>query len=231
MPEKMFIPSIEKRLAHFMELTQKAKKESAEKEKKKLTITLSREFGCEGYPVAEKLKEILDSRTKEQWVIMDKALIDEVAKDHHLLDSCLSTLGEKSRVLEEAISTFSPAWKTERDYYRLLCRQLFALATGGNVIIVGRGASIVTQSLENCFHFRLYASNWFKVQYLSKKISLSVPELEKFIAKKQKQRDKFVCDFLNCDAGELHYYNLVINNDKNPSEKIAKIIADYVISS
>lgn len=224
----VLIPSIEKRFANFVELTKKAEKEVKEKERKRPTVTISREFGCEGYPVSEKLKELLEEKTKEPWAIMDKALLEKVTASQHLLEGVLSKLGEKSRVLEEVVSTFSTEWRTEHDYYKMLCEQLFALAAGGNVIIVGRGASIVTQPLENCFHFRLYASTRCKMDYLSKKISLPMQELETFIEKKQKERDKFILDFLNRDAGELKYYHLAFNNDKNTSEKIAGIIADYV---
>lgn len=231
MPERRLIPAIEKRLENFIQLTRKAEKEVKEKERKKPAITISREFGCEGYPVAEKLKELLEEKTHEKWAVMDKALLDEVAKDNHLLESVLSNLGEKSRVLEEALCLFSPNWLTEHDYYHLLCREIFALGAGGNVIIVGRGSAIVTQPLENCFHFRLYASKVFKTDYISRKTGLSVADTEALIEKKQKQRDAFVLDFLNREAKDLQYYNLAFNNDKNPSGKIAGIIADYVLSS
>ncbi len=229
MPEKMLIPSVEKRLTSFMELTRKAAKEVSEKEKRKPTITISREFGCQGYPTAEKLKAILEERTNEQWPIMDKALLDEVAKTHHLIESVLAKLGEKSRVVEDIISTLSPNWLNEHDYYRLLCKEIIALAIGGNVIIVGRGSAIVTQSFDNCFHFRLYASMKFKTEYISRRTGLSASETELFIEKKQRQRDAFVRDFLNYDSKDLKDYHLVFNNDKNNAERIAGIIADYVL--
>ncbi|MBF0330055.1 MAG: cytidylate kinase family protein [Nitrospirae bacterium] len=231
MHDRKLIPSIERRLAHFDELCQKAKKESKEKERKKPTITISREFGCEGYPLAEKLKELLEEKTKEAWSIMDKALLDEVTKNHKLLDNVLGKLGEKSRVVEEVVGTFSSHWKTERDYYKLLCKEIFALALGGNVILVGRGSAIVTQSLDNCFHFRLFASTKFKIEYISKKTSLSVAETEAFIEKKHHQRESFVRDFLNCDSKELKFYHMLFNNDRTKSDRMAQIITDYVLCS
>ena len=69
------------------------------------------------------------------------------------------------------------------------------------------------------------------MDYISRKTGLSAAETEAFIEKKQKQRDAFVLDFLNRDAKDLQYYNLAFNNDKNPSGRTAKIIADYVLSS
>lgn len=231
MPERRLIPAIEKRIEHFIQLSEKAKQESAEKDRKRPTITISREFGCEGYPVAESLREVLEAKTHESWSIMDRALLDEVAKNHHLLESVLGKLGEKSRALEEVVSTFSSSWKTEHDYYRLLCKELFSLAVGGNVILVGRGAAIVTQSLENCYHFRLYAPMRFKIEYIAKKTCLTVAETEALIEKKQRQRDAFVRDFLNKDARDLLYYHMAFNNDRTPSPRIAAVIADYMLGA
>jgi hypothetical protein len=130
----------------------------AEEEQQKPTITISREFGCEAYPMAELLRQQLEKRTKESWTLMDKALLDEVAKHHSLSDQVLQNIGDKNRFLDDFLSTFSNRWKSDKDYYRLLSRQIIALAEQGNVILVGRGAPIVTRNMKNCFHFRIYAS-------------------------------------------------------------------------
>lgn len=230
MPHRMLIPSIEKRLSNFIELTQKAEKQSEKETKKKPSVTISREFGCGGYPAAEELQAILEKRTNEPWAIMDKALLQEVAKDPRLLEGVLAKLGEKSRIVEEIVSTLSPRWMTEKDYYNLLCRQIISLAGAGNVIIVGRGASIVTQSLDNCYHFRLFGSLKFKVDYLSKRLSLTREKTEELVHEKQKERDTFVRDFLNCDPRDLSYFHLVFNNDKVHCADISHVMADYVLS-
>jgi cytidylate kinase len=226
----MLIPSVEKRLSSFIDLTQKATKQSEKEAKKKPTITISREFGCCGYPVAEKLQAVLEKKTKEPWALMDKALLMEVAKDHGLLENVLARLGEKSRVVEDIVSTLSSHWLTEKDYYKLLCREILSLAAGGNVIIVGRGASIITQCFENCFHFRLFGSEKFKINYIAKRLSLPPEKAGTLVRDKQQERETFVRDFLNCDPKELSYYHLVFNNDKVLCEDIAEVIASYVLS-
>jgi cytidylate kinase len=199
-------------------------------EKKRQTITISREFGCEAYPVAECLKNILEKKSGESWVIMDKALLEEVAKNHNLSEEMLKGLGEKARFLDEILATFSPGWKSEKDHFRLICRHMLLLARKGNVILVGRGGAFVTQTLKNCFHFRIYASPQFKIRSISKRLDISREEAEVMIQKKQKQRDDFMCDFLDRDSHDLSCYNLVFNNDRNSAEKMATTIAEYVPS-
>ncbi|MEI6209249.1 MAG: cytidylate kinase-like family protein [Desulfuromonadales bacterium] len=233
MSGKQLIPSVDVRLGSLLEFT---RRNEIEKSKRGIatqvrpTITLSREFGCEAYPVAEQLKKILDCKSGESWVIMDKALLEEVAKNHNLSEDMLKGLGEKARFLDEVLSTFSPHWKTEKDHFRLICRHMLSLAEKGNVILVGRGGAIITQSLKNCSHFRMYASQQFKIHSISKRLDISEEEAEVTIQKKQKQRDAFMRDFLDRDSRDLSHYNLVFNNDRNSAEKIAATIAEYVMS-
>lgn len=193
-------------------------------------ITISREFGCEAFPVAERLRELLEEKSGESWVLMDKALLEQIAHDHNLSEKILAHLGERSRFLDEILATFSSRWTSEKDYFRQLSRQIISLASQGNVIIVGRGSSFITQSLQNCFHFRLFASNEFKVKSIIRRLDISREEAEKLIAKKQQQRHNFIRDFLDRDDRDLSVYHLVFNNDKNRAEKIATTIMKYVLT-
>ncbi len=197
--------------------------------KPKPTITISREFGCEAFPIAERLQELMEQKTGESWILMDKALLEEVAKNHSLSESLLRGIGEKSHFFDEIMATFSPLWKSERDLFQLICRQIVAVAAAGNVILVGRGGAFVTRSMKNCHHFRLYASEGFKVASIARRLNITVEEAEKVISRRQKQRDKFIRDFLNQDARDLSIYNLVINNDKNNTEKAAQTIMAYAL--
>lgn len=227
------IPAVDVRLGSLLEFTRRNEMERTRRgaDKARPTITLSREFGCEAYPVTELLKELLEKKSGEPWVVMDKALLEEVAKNHNLSENMLKKLGEKSRFLDEILATFSPHWKTEKDHFRLICQQMLALAEKGNVILVGRGGAIITQAMKNCHHFRMFASPQFKISSISKRLDISREEAEVMIKKKQKQRNAFMRDFLNRDSRDLSYYNLVINNDRNSAQRIAETISEYVLSA
>jgi hypothetical protein len=216
MPEKLLVPSIEQRLAAFVEASRRAQQVSSKsRDRRKPTITISREFGCEAYPVTEKLKALLEEKTGEPWALMDKALLEKVARDHDLSEGVLTHLGQKPRFLDEMFSTLSTRWKSEKDHYKVLCGHMVSLAEAGNVIIVGRGSSMVTQPLENCFHFRMYASPEFKTRSIARRLGLPKIEAEDLVRKKQTERDRFIRDFLDQDAKDLSFYHLAFNNDKN----------------
>lgn len=234
MPETTLIPSIDMRLSSLLEFNRRrelAEEQKSQARKTRPTITISREFGCEAYPMAERLKELLEKRTGESWMIMDKGLLEAVARDHNLSEKVLLSLGEKPRFLDDFISTFSPNWKSDKDYFHLLAKQIMACAIKGNMIIMGRGSAIVTQSLKNSYHFRMIGSMKFKAKSIAKRLNISSVEAEELIVKKQKQRDKFIKDFLDRDARDMNYYHLIFNNEKNSPEKIAGTIMGYVMPS
>ncbi|HBA71158.1 MAG: cytidylate kinase [Geobacteraceae bacterium GWC2_55_20] len=233
MPDKILIPAIEARLGSLLEFNRRNMAEKSARaviEKTRPTITLSREFGCEAYPVADYLKKQLEKISHENWIVMDKGLLEEVAKNHNLSEDLLKGLGEKSSFLDEILATFSPHWKTDKDHFRLICRHMVSLAEKGNVILIGRGGAVITHSLKNCFHFRMYASQQFKIRSISQRLEISEEEADALIRRKQKLRDAFIRDFLNRDAHDLNLYNLVINNDRNTAEKTARTIAEYVLA-
>lgn len=229
MSESKLIPSIDNRLGALLEVSRRQDTLRSEAPLSKPTITISREFGCEAYPMAELLRQQLEKRTKEPWTLMDKALLDEVAKHHSLSDQVLQNIGDKNRFLDDFLSTFSNRWKSDRDYYRLLSRQIIALAEQGNVILVGRGAPIVTRKMKNCFHFRLYASEPFKVASIAKRLGLDTGEARTLVERRQKERDRFIRDFLDRDPYDLSVYHLVFNNDRNDAAKMALTIMDYLL--
>ena len=229
MSERLLVPSIEMRLGSLLEFNRRKDESDASRVKIRPAITISREFGCEAYPMTECLKEIMEKKTGQPWAIMDKALLEEVANHHNISEEIVRNLGEKkSRLLDEVLATFSSHWKSEKDYFRLLCKHVFSLAEQGNSIIVGRGSSIVTQQLKNCYHFRIYASHQFKVASIARRFSISRDEAEGVVEKNQKQRDAFIHDYFNLDPRDLRFYHLVFNNDKNSPERIAQMIAEYV---
>ena len=232
MTENVLIPSIDKRIGSLLEFNRRLELEAKQRsqiKKVRPTITLSREFGCEAYPTAECLQEKLEKKTGQSWVIIDKGLLEEVARNHNLSEEVLKNLGEKNLFLDEMLATFSPHWKSDKDAFRLLCKQITSLAGAGNVIIVGRGSAFITQAMKNCRHFRLYATAEFKTRSMMRRLDLTEEDAEKLIARMQKQRDRFIRDFIDRDPHDMSVYNLLFNNDRNSSEKIAHTIVEYIL--
>lgn len=232
MPDNLLIPSVDLRIGSLEEYNRQQKHKAGSKRQKpkpRPCLTISREYGCEGYPVAELLRETLMQKTGEEWVLIDRAVLEEVARRHNISEDILSGTGEKNRIVNEVLATFSPRWKSDHDCFRQLCRHVVSLAEQGNVIIVELGGAIITRHFENARHFRLYASQAFKIGTIARRLGISLEEAEMIVERQQRLRNHFTRDFLGQDDRDCSHYDLLFNNDRNSPEKIAKTIAEYVM--
>lgn len=229
MPVTILIPAVEQRLKAYHELSNRVK--SLVKDAPlKPTINITREFGCEAYPVAEELVKMAEKITGEQWVLVDISLLDAVAKEHHISEEVMLSLGHKPRWLDDMFATLSPKWKSDADYYRLLCEQVVSTATAGNAVIVGLGAPIITKAMKNCYHFRLIADQEFKVRSIARRMNISKQDADIMVIDQQKDRDRIIRKLLDADEHNPLLYHAVFNNGLVRNQHIAKIIAGYVLS-
>jgi len=230
MGDQLLVPSIENRLTALIEVSRRVKAagEMLDRKISNKTITISREFGCEAFPAAEKLKAILEDRTGAPWALVDRTLVDEVAKHNDLQAELLHNLGKRPRWLDDMISSLSVNWKNERDHFQLLAAKIVSIASGGNAIVVGMGGAIVTQSMQNCIHFRIYGSQEFKIHSIVRRTKVSQAEAVTMIEKRQKAREKFVRDFLDKDINNSSYFHLMLNNDKSDTVLLAETMATYI---
>ena len=228
MPITVLTPSVEQRIKAYHSMSLRARSLTADAPLKP-TITITREFGCEAFPVAEELLKLCEKKSGEQWVLVDKTLLDAVAKEHHISEEIFQSLGQKPRWFDEMLATLSPNWKTESAYYQLLCKEVVSIAMAGNAIIVGLGAPIITLLQKNCYQFRVYAEREFKVRSIARRMNIPKQEAEILVEEKQKERDRIIRKLLDADEQNPFYYHMIFNNGKVRNHQIAKAITDFVL--
>ncbi|MBP1627790.1 MAG: hypothetical protein H6Q00_2265 [Holophagaceae bacterium] len=218
-------PSVEIRMAGWARIQEGAKQ--APGKKFRPTITLSREFGCEGYPLAERLQQNLEKASGEPWNILDKALIERVAQDEGISLRLLRNLGDTSRLLE-SLGLNSSDHVTHDAAFEKVAKHLLEVAAVGNAVIVGRGGGIICHPLKNCFHFRLEASLQWRIQSIASRLCLPEGEARDLVRSNSRMREKFISDALGADVADLKYYDAVFNNERHSVEVIAEAILAYV---
>ena len=84
-----FRARIEAQLANQLRLRTQELWKLRKGEKKLPFITISREYGCEGYPVAEALQDKLTKMTDDTypWAVFDKQVISKIAEEHNLSEN------------------------------------------------------------------------------------------------------------------------------------------------
>jgi cytidylate kinase len=195
-------------------------------------ITISRMCGAGGRTVASNLARHLQARLSAAcaWTVFDKNLIEKVLEDHHLSKRIAQfvTEGHKSLwedTLEDLLGLHPPT--------ALLVKQtsetIWNLAEKGNVILVGRGANVVTSKLPTAFHVRLVGSVEKRIARLMEVYDFDYANAREFLKVQDAAKKRYLKDHFNQDIDDPLLYHLIINTDEISYENAAHLIEDEVI--
>jgi len=219
------IPNVERRLAAWINVQERLGKEPPRASR--LTVTISRQFGCDAYALAESLKAALEERTGEAWTVFDDALVERVSSEARLSEQLLGSIGDESQILDSLAGLVS-GWHTHGEAYEALARYIVRIARDGNAIIVGRGGAVLAQRLPNCFHFRLEAPHEHRVQSIQQRLGLGLDEAEALVIEQQQRRERFIERFLHCSTADTRYYCAVFNMAKCSPQQLTRSILELI---
>lgn len=221
-------PEVETRLSGWEQLQYRLSHQKVPKLRP--TLTLSRQFGCEAFPLAERLKVLFEEAAGEPWAIYDKTLIEKVADEHNIPMNLLKNLGDMSRALE-LLGLHPSNHVTHDEAFARVSKYLVQIGEVGNAVIVGRGGAILCAGLRNSYHFRLEASLDWRIASMAKRLDISLAEAAETVKANTKLREKFISHCLGVDITEVRHYDAVFNNERHGVEEIAQAIFGYVRSA
>ena len=193
-------------------------------------ITLSRQAGSGGHAVAEKLLQILqDGSPGQPWAMFDKNLVEKVLEDHHLPNRLArfmpeDRISELSGTMDELFGLHPPS----EELVRKAAETILQLAELGNVILLGRGANVITSRLKNAFHVRLVAPVEKRVKFLQEQNGISAKAALEMLERLDLGRRRYLKKYFGKDIDDPVLYHLVINTDCVGHENAARIIAEAV---
>jgi cytidylate kinase len=196
-------------------------------------ITISREVGAGGDAVSERVCDLLQkNRRYEQvkWMVFDKNLIEKVIEDHNLprkLNDYLEEdkITEINSMVNELLGLHPSAWLLVHK----TAQTILQLATMGNVIIVGRGAHLITAHMNNVFHVRLVASKEDRIKHMQDIFNLTRKEAIVRIKKDDVIRKHYLKHYYHKDIEDKFLYHIIINTHLLPYEEAADMISTHVI--
>lgn len=198
----------------------------------KPTITISRECGSGGRTVASKLVEDMKDYTPAgcHWAVFDRNLIEQVLEDHQLSRRIAEFLPEDHKsvltdTLEELLGLHPPM----ETIMKQTAETIWRLAEMGHVILVGLGANIITQRLENVFHVRLVGSLEKRIRRVEEVYELTRLEAREFIHRKETGKRRYLKEHFGKNIDDPLLYHLVINTDQISYENSARLITNAVI--
>ena len=225
------LPTVDERFLEWQEREKRKKSLFQRPTVSAPTICLSRQYGCEAYPLAVKIKELYEKISSQKWMIYDLTLVRKALED---VGFSRDVLHFKARRMPHNGSElldflFLPHWRPpEQAAYDLLTKHILRISRQGHAIIIGLGAVVVTHELNNCFQFRLEASLDYRIHSIMRRNNLSYAQAFAVVTTNQKRRDRFIEEYLHCHLSSSVYYNIIYNNERSSIDEIAISIVNYV---
>jgi cytidylate kinase len=199
-----------------------------------LSVTISRQSGSGAHVVATKLAEYFQLHAPDAecpWAVFDRNLVERVLEDHHLPrrfarfmpEDWTSEMGE---VLDELLGHHPPSSVLVRQ----TAETVLGLARRGHVILVGRGANVITSHLNNILHVRLVASLERRVAYIQELHHLEHKAAVQLVCHEDRGRQRYLKKHFGKDLDDPKLYHLVINTDLVPHEQAARMIGDAALN-
>lgn len=197
-------------------------------------ITISRLTGSNVYDVSKKLIDILQQKTlapENPWTYFNKELIKKVIEDFKLPKVFTSYIPEgKYNHISDAVSELLGVKPSEWTILHKTTEIILQLTRFGKVIIVGRGSTVITSKLPNCFHVRLVAPIDYRIKHVQEIFRYSKTKATEYIKKEDSSRKKYLKSHFFRDADDATLYHLILNTGKLGEEEAATLIAEAVIN-
>lgn len=197
-------------------------------------VTISRETGAGARKIANAVAQQLDRDCPGEdgcpWAVFDRNLAKKILEDHQLSATMEKFMPEDTPfpltdALESLLGLHPSAWNL-REYADETIRRL---AVSGNVILVGRGAAIITAQLPHVLHVRLVAPFNLRVRNCAESYNISAKEAARVVRESDEARHRYVQTYCRVNVADPWLYDLVINTGRTGNELAAKIIAATVV--
>lgn len=189
-------------------------------------VTISRQAGAGGhllsYVIQSEFLKHTASDLYRGWHIFDKQLVEIVAQDPQVQNSMEALLSERWRPeFGDYVESLFMGQSPQYTLYKTTFRVVRMLALVGKVILVGRGAALVTADLPQSVHIRLVAPEAQRIVWMMKRFKLTREEARLAITKQDADRAKLIRIFFHRDVNDPLLYDVVWNSGTVSMDSIA----------
>jgi cytidylate kinase len=196
-------------------------------------VTISRQTGSGAHVVAEELANYLQAHSPKDacpWTFFDRNLVEKVLEDHHLPERMARFLAEDriseiEDTVDELFGLHPPSWTLVRQ----TAETILHMVELGKVIIIGRGAGVITRNLDYVFHVRLVGSLETRLKHVQEYYKMGKKEAQEFIHHEDRGRRRYLKKYFNLEIDDPLLYHVVINTDLVPHLKAARLIGDTLL--
>lgn len=187
-------------------------------------ITITRQFGSLGRPIAKRLSEILGIE------YYDRDIVEETAKKMNLPVSEISSEEEKSNAgfFKMGFPLGMGSTDKQMEIFGEQVKIIKALAEKESCIIVGRCSDYILENYENCMNVFIYAPYEARLRNCVDYLDMSIEEAKKMITSVDKARDAYHKNFAKYLPGDYEHKDILIDSSVLGIGGTAEILADFV---
>ena len=195
-------------------------------------VTLSRQAGCGALVVAQKLAALLQQRSLPSdppWTVFDRNLMEKVLEDHNLPARLAQFLPEdRATELQDIAHEFFGLRPGSWAMIEQTSETILKLAELGNVILIGRGANIITAKLPHVIHVKLIAPLEARLKHCQERYGMAAKAAREFCQREDEGRRRYLKKYFQANVDDALLYDMIINTGKVSFDTAAGLIADAV---
>lgn len=187
-------------------------------------ITINRQFGSLGRPIAKKMSEILQIK------YYDRDIVDAVAKETNLPVSIISDQEEsaKSGFFYMKFPLGSETNAMQDNIYETQRKIIANIADRESCIIVGRCSDYVLRNHPNLIRIFIYASYEKRLRNCIDNLHMTKDSAQKMIADVDKARNAYHMRYAKTVPSDINHNDLMIDSSILGIDGTAAYLADFV---
>ena len=197
-----------------------------------IVITIARQYGSGGKTIGQMVAQELGIP------FYSRDILRMASEDSGINEALFAQADEKLKKTNlfrisrkvyngELISPESDDFTSNDNLFNYQAKVIKELAQTESCVIVGRCADYILKDYDNVMSVFVHADEQFCLDRAMERNSMTVKEMEKFIAKTDKYRGDYYRYYTGRDWNDARHYDLCINSGKLGFEKCKEEILSY----
>jgi len=218
-------------LQQYLEERHKEKKRDEDFGQPGPVVTISRDFGCSGKFLADKLNQRLNQekkgdQSKGMWRVVTKEILDESAKELELHPSQIEYVFkyEKRSAIDEILGSLSSKYyKSDRKIRNTIKKVIYTIGMEGNSVILGRCGAVITKDLPRSLHVRLIAPIEWRTEVIRKRFNLTEKKAKEYVLDIDKKRAELRNNLAGKEVDDT-FFDLLFNTKSFEFDEMVDVI-------
>lgn len=192
--------------------------------KEKFVVTIARQFGSLGRPIAQKVSEELDIE------YYDRDLVDLAAKRLNLPVSTISDVEEnaKSAFFNMSYPLGMATTEIQDSIFAAQSKIITSLAEKESCIIVGRCSDYILKDSKNIINIFIYATYAARLRNCVERLNMQPSEAKKMIADVDKARESYHRHYCGYSMADKDYKHVMLDSSLLGVDGTCDVLVDII---